>query len=266
MKERILDCSTKLLGLLMGLGLAIGLTAPLSAQSTYGNRPMGNRTVTKQKKKKEKKPSEIEYPLFNGVNVGVDLWGLGGKLFGSDFMSSEVSVDVDLKHRFFPVMELGYGSTDSWNEKGTHYKSSAPYVRIGMDYNSLFRKAHGHQLRLGLRYATSSFKYDIDAMGVDDPIYGGGMGNPNLGDEVWGGSVPFHHKGMKGSMQWLEFCVGIRAQIWKQVSMGWAMRFKFKTSASTDTYGNPWYVPGFGQYGSNSLGITYTIVYKLPIK
>ena len=103
-------------------------------------------------------------------------------------------------------------------------------------------------------------------MGVDDPIYGGGMGNPNLGDEVWGGSVPFHHKGMKGSMQWLEFCVGIRAQIWKQVSMGWAMRFKFKTSASTDTYGNPWYVPGFGQYGSNSLGATYTIVYKLPVR
>ena len=137
MKERISDCSTKLTGLLMGLVMLLGLTAPLSAQSTYCNRPTGNRTVTKQKKKKEKKPSEIEYPLFNGVNVGVDLWGLGGKLFGSDFVSSEVAVDVDLKHRFFPVMELGYGSTDSWNEKGTHYKSNAPYVRIGMDYNSL---------------------------------------------------------------------------------------------------------------------------------
>ena len=35
-------------------------------------------------------------------------------------------------------------------------------------------------------------------------------------------------------------------------------------SSSTGEYGNPWYVPGFGKYGSNTMGVTYTITYKLP--
>ena len=60
-------------------------------------------------------------------------------------------------------------------------------------------------LLVGLRYGVSSFKYDVDALGLDDPIYGGIVGNPNLDDEIWGGSLPYNHKGMKGSMQWRNF-------------------------------------------------------------
>lgn len=74
-----------------------------------------------------------------------------------------------------------------------------------MDYNTLYKKQHGHMLLVGLRYGVSSFKYDVDALGLDDPIYGGIVGNPNLDDEIWGGSLPYNHKGMKGSMQWAEF-------------------------------------------------------------
>ena len=40
-----------------------------------------------------------------------------------------------------------------------------------------------------------------------------------------------------------EFCVGIRAHIWKELYMGWGLRFKFRTSSSTGEYGDPWYVP-----------------------
>ena len=74
-------------------------------------------------------------------------------------------------------------------------------------------------LLVGLRYGVSSFKYDVDALGLDDPIYGGIVGNPNLDDEIWGSSLPYNHKGMKGSMQWAEFCVGIRAHVWKALYM-----------------------------------------------
>lgn len=254
--------AVKLLAALLMLTPWLALPQQADAQTTYGQTPRGNREQTKKQKKKEKKPTEVDYPLYNGFSVGMDLWGLGGKVFGSDFVSTEVAVDVDLKHRYFPVAEIGYGSTDTWSDKGIHYKSSAPYLRLGMDYNMLFRKAHGHQLRLGLRYATSSFDYDVQSLGVSDPIYGGMPGNPNISDDVWGSTVPFDHRGMKGSMQWMELCVGIRANVWGNLAMGWAMRFKFKLSGSSDTYGDPWYVPGFGQYASNTLGITYTLVYQ----
>ena len=260
MEEKILNYTTKPIWLLVLL-LTLTIGPKVEAQTTYGQSPKANVVQGKKKSQKEKKPSEVEYPLYNGFSVGMDRWGVGGKLFGSDYVSSEVAVDVDLKHRFFPVAEVGFGGTDSWSDKGVHYKSSAPYLRIGMDYNTLFHKAHGHQLRVGLRYAMSSFKYDIHSLGVDDPIYGG-SNNPNIADNIWNTTVPFNHNGLKGNMHWMEFCVGLRANVWKNLSMGWAMRFKFKLSGGGDTYGDPWYVPGFGQYGSNTLGISYTISYR----
>ena len=117
MGRRIFSCSISFL-LLCGLLLTVAVSVPAQ------NYRQGGQDTRPVAKKKEKKKPEIEYPLFNGVSVGVDLWGVGSKLFGGDFMSSEVIVDVDLKHRFFPVVELGYGGVDAWNDNGIHYKSS----------------------------------------------------------------------------------------------------------------------------------------------
>jgi hypothetical protein len=68
-----------------------------------------------QKKVISKIPKEV-FPLYNGTFVGVDLYGIGSKAFGGDFLNSEVSVDVNLKNRFFPVVELGYGKVDKDNK------------------------------------------------------------------------------------------------------------------------------------------------------
>ena len=250
----------KILSSFIVINLVLCLLAGFPVLAQNSNRPPASNPPKEQKKEVD----EEAFPLYNGVTVSVDLWGIGSKAFGSDFLSSEVAVDVNLKNRFFPIVELGYGGTDAWNDNGTHYKSNAPYFRIGMNYNALFKKKFKNYLFVGLRYAMSSFKYDIATLSVDDPIYGGGIGNPNQVDDIWGGSLPFNHKGMKGSMQWFEFCVGIRAHIWKELYMGWGLRFKFRRSSSTGEYGDPWYVPGFGKYGSNTMGVTYTITYKLP--
>lgn len=247
--------------------LSLLLASPLQAQVVQ---PAGStatqakaRKQQKKKEEKEKKPV-IEYPLYNGVSVGLDLWGMANKALGGDFMNSEVAVDVDLKHRYFPAIEVGYGGTDKWSDHGTHYKGKGPYFRIGMDYNAFYNKKHSNLLLVGLRYAASSFKYDINALGIEDPSYGGAIGNPGINDGIWGGSLPFKHQGMKGSMQWMEVNLAIRAQVWKSLYMGWSMRMRFKLSDSKGTYGNPWYVPGFGKYGNSKMGIAYHITYKLP--
>lgn len=265
MERKILSYSISILLFLL-------MSCPLLEAQTLNSPSQRKRFSQPQKRydpKKEEKAKEpiIEYPLFNGISVGMDLWGIAGNLFGSDFVSSEISVDANLKNRYFPTVEVGYGGTDTWNEFGIHYKSKAPFFRIGADYNTMYNKKHGNLLLVGLRYAASSFKYDVMTPAMDDPIYGGEYGNPNLEDVVWDDAKPgFNHKGMKGSMQWLEFCVGIRARIWKELHMGWSVRYKFKLSASTATHGDPWYVPGFGEYNDKTLGITYSIIYKLPYK
>ena len=79
------------------------------------------------------------------------------------------------------------------SETGIHYKSKmAPFFRIGVDYNTMAKKKEKNSyLYAGLRYAFSSFKYDVSTMPADDPILGDVIGNPSLEDGYWGGSVPF---------------------------------------------------------------------------
>ena len=83
-------------------------------------------------------------------------------------------------------------------------------------------------------------------------------------DPIWGGSVPYDYAGLKATMQWFEIVAGVRVKIYKNFYMGWALRMKYRLSASVSEHGNPWMVPGFGKYSSKNMGITYTLTYKLP--
>ena len=226
MEQKILKYSTATIVSLLCLAFSL----PLHAQQQRPNA----RPSTKEKAKEEIKVDTI--PFYNGTYVG-----------------------VNLKRKFIPTAEIGFGQTDTWSDNGIHYKSAAPYFRIGVDYNVV-----KEYLYVGLRYGFSSFKYDISSTPFSDPIYGGSMANPGLIDGIWGGSVPYHYNGLKSNMQWLELVAGVNVQIYKRFYMGWTLRFKFKTSASVNEHGNPWYVPGFGEYDSSNIGITYTLIYKLP--
>ena len=66
-------------------------------------------------------------------------------------------------------------------------------------------------------------------------------------------------------MQCFEFVVGVKLRIYKNLILGWSVRMKYKTNASTNEYANPWYVPGYGKFKSNNMGITYSLIYKLPL-
>ena len=86
---------------LISLLLLFCIGLPLLAQQ---QRP----TQTPKRDQKKKEVAEIDtIPLYNGTYIGVDLYGIGSKLLGGDFMSSEVSVAVNLKNKFIPTFEFG---------------------------------------------------------------------------------------------------------------------------------------------------------------
>lgn len=196
---------------------------------------------------------KTEQPLFQGIYVGVDAFGFINQALGSDTRTTEIGVEVNLLNRFFPVVEIGYGSLDTIDdETDIHFKTSAPFFRIGANYNVFYKKPHlpGY-FTVGLRYGYSSFDYDLQA--------------PSLADPNWGNTVvPFEYNGVKSNASWLELVLGLKSHIYKGVYMGFTVRYRSRLSMKKHENSEPYYIPGYGRGKSNNYGITYNIVYKLP--
>lgn len=213
------------------------VTFPVNAQQT--SRP------------EKTKIEEEKVPLYNGISTGMDLFGIGSNLFGGDFLSSEISIHANLKNRFLPVVEIGYGHTDTTDDNyDIHYKSSAPYARIGLDYNTMSKKKSDSFLFAGMRYGFTAFKYDVQA--------------PEMQDPIWDGTVPFSYNGISSRAHWIELLVGINVKIVKNFQMGWTVRYKARLSVKDNVNATPWYIPGYGSNKSTNFGFTYNLIYKLP--
>ena len=176
-----------------------------------------------------------------------------GKILGSDVTSTEVGFEVNLKNRFFPVIELGYSDINTTDdETNIHYKATAPYFRLGLNYNVFYKKPHlpGY-FTVGLRYGFSSFSYDVQA--------------PDLTDPNWGGiSVPVAYEGVKTNTSWAELVLGLRTQVYKSFYMGFTVRYRSQLSLKKSLHSEPYYIPGFGKNKSSNFGFTYNLIYRLP--
>lgn len=236
MKKEILKYISLLLLLVCNFLL---ISSPSKAQQ---------KKIMKSDLEKELKQRE---PFYRGSSLSIDIFGIGNKLFGGDFLSSEINFTANLKNRFLPVIEVGYGHTDTTNEdNGIQYKSSGPYGRIGINYNTMFKKNSPNYIYVGVRYGFTTFKYDIHSPYITDPI--------------WGGKFPFNYIGLTSHAGWFEFLVGINVQIYKSFHMGWALRYKAKMNVKENLHADPWYLPGFGTNRSTVFGVTYSLIYKLP--
>lgn len=203
--------------------------------------------------KKIQTEEEQPQPLFQGIYVGADVFGFMNQALGSDIMSTEASIEVHLKNRFFPVVEIGYGSIETTNdETDIYYKTSAPYFRVGLDYNVFYKKPHlPGFFTVGLRYGYSSFNYDIES--------------PALVDPNWGHTtIPFSYKGVESNASWAELVLGMKANVFNNFYMGFSIRYRSRLSVKKHENSEPYYIPGYGKGKSSNFGITYNLVYKLP--
>ncbi len=189
-------------------------------------------------------------PLFCGVSVSADLIGVGMKLMNADYAQMEVAARVNLKDKYMPIVEVGYGTSDyTGEETGNTFRTSAPYFRVGMDYNFTKRKRTGNRVFGGLRYGFSSFTYDLLS--------------PGFGDPVWGVGRPLSLEGLDGRMHWAEAVFGLEARIWSFFKLGWSLRYKMRINQTHAAVGQPWYVPGFGKNDSSCLGGTFNIIFEI---
>lgn len=187
--------------------------------------------------------------LFRGVSVSADLVGLAQLSF-SDYGQYEAAARINLRDKYFPVVEIGLGKANADNVT-THmnYKTSAPYARVGIDFNLMKNKHDDYRVFVGVRYALTYFKYDAWTAGVDDP--------------VWGDNADYRIDSEKCYYHWAEGVVGVDAKIWGPVRLGWSVRYRRRLLHDDGNYGNCWYVPGFGKQGGTRLGGTFNVTIEI---
>lgn len=190
-------------------------------------------------------------PLFNGIAISADLLGAGLAMF-SDYGQYEAALRVNLKDKYFPVFEMGYGvgkhETDPVT--GLAAESKAPYYRIGVDYNMRKDKHDGYRLYGGFRYAFTSFDFNLTHQGIADPVYGG--------------TAPIAIDGERVNYHWLEGVFGVDVPIFYPVRLGWSVRYRRRITSTDLPYGaSTWYVPGYGTDEKNKWAATFNLAFEL---
>lgn len=188
--------------------------------------------------------------FFQGFSLSADLFPLGQKLL-SDYGGFEGGLKLNLLNTYFPTVEAGYGICDH-TDGNTRilYKTSAPYLRAGIDFNLLKNKLQDNRFYVGARYGISVYKFDISG--------------PEMVDPVWGGSEPFSYHDINTTSHWLEIVAGAQVKIYKGFHMGWTVRFKHELSSSKNDYSQPYYIPGYGTTTTGSCwGASYHLIFDL---
>lgn len=186
---------------------------------------------------------------LNGVAVSGNLLGVFLANFTS-YGEYEAALRLDFSERFFPIVEAGWGVCNKDNEETQlHYEAYAPYARIGLDYNFNKDRMSGNRIFGGFRVGFSSFKYDVSAQGVADP--------------VWKTAMPFDYKGVSSNMLWMELVFGLEAKIWKGFRLGWSARYRRRLHQKENEPGAAWYVPGFGHNDTHTFGGTFNLVFDI---
>ncbi|MDE6545957.1 MAG: hypothetical protein K2L63_07640, partial [Paramuribaculum sp.] len=88
--------------------------------------------------------------------------------------------------------------------------------------------------------------------------------NVTVPGTYWDDASTFDIPQQSYSAQFLEISIGVRVKLAGPVSAGWQFRYRSITSESKTAYGQPMYIPGFGQRKHPVSG-AFSIIYTLPL-
>ena len=185
--------------------------------------------------------------FFRGFALSFDLVG-PAKLMFSDYGEYEGALRINLHDQWFPIFELGVGHANHKADEvtGLTSKTTAPYFRLGMDWNIKKKKHDPYRIYAGFRYAYTNYKCDISRDDMEDP--------------VWKTKSSFSEEGISCYQHWLEGVFGIDASIMGPFHLGWTVRYKRRLMHKEGDIGNSWYVPGFGVNDTENLTLNFNVI------
>lgn len=212
---------------------------------------------TAQAKAQERKDSLAKiyprYPKLTELSLALNFGDAILMAFGQKYSSFDVSATLNMWNRFQPVLIMGLGrAKDTPDDMNYTYTGKlSPYLKIGANYNFLFKNEPKYQLYAGVRLGFSAFKYDITDVFINNPYWG-----------EYGQS--YQLKGESSNALWGEFLLGLKVHIAGNWSLGWEAKFHGIFKSKNNDNGNPWYIPGYGtRNGKWAFGLS--LYYTIPL-
>lgn len=167
------------------------------------------------------------YPLFCGWSVSAASNDVLGLIRSDKYLDLSVAADVSLWNWIFPTVEAGL-SKQLFTLPGGYNMNAAPYLKLGLDYNFLYKSNPDYRLFLGVRGCYSPVSYQ----GLTASVDGGKDPAPGFA-----GNLHTFYGDVVG---------GIRVMVTDRFSLGWNLRCHVKFGSFTRNDLAPAYVPGFG--------------------
>lgn len=202
----------------------------------------------------DKTKDTIKYKDRYGFRVGIDIFQPVYSLFDNDKKGLEFVGDFRVTKRFYAAAELGYSEATN-KEDYFEFYTNGQYIKAGLDFNA-YKNWIGmeNMIVVGLRYAFSTFDQTLNEYTINaDPF----LPNQTI-------TTPVTYNGLNA--QWIEFVLGLKAEILHNVFMGFSFRWnQMVTSKEPENFKNL-YVPGFNKVylNNNGFGFNYTVSYLLP--
>lgn len=207
----------------------------------------------------------VEYKDEYGLRIGADLSRLVLSFADEDYTGIELVGDYRLTQKLYLAAEIGNETKkQSENLGGTElysFETAGSYIKAGVDLNT-YQNWFGmnNAITIGGRYAFASFSQTLNEYSLfnSDRFYEPGFlpgSNPNM-----------EFSGLSAS--WLEFVVGIKAELFANIYLGMSARLGFLvTNKEDERFPNLW-IPGFNKVTEDSnfgVGYNYSISYFIPL-
>jgi hypothetical protein len=195
------------------------------------------------------RPKTASTPYFQGMNVGLEFGG-GLKRLLSDNWSTSANLDLNIKNKLMPTVEVGRAHLEMTGETGAFYTTTGTFIKAGFNKPLVYSVSGRDMFYVGLHYGFSAFDYDLT--------------NLTFSEGYWGQPGVTSLLGEHAAAGWFDAVAGVRVQVLGPISLGWSIHYRSVLHVSNGSSSVPQYIPGYGQNVKPFAGIDAHIYYRLP--
>lgn len=211
--------------------------------------------VSQEKDNQEQKKDTIIYKTGYGLRLGVDISKPALQFVDKSYTGFEIVGDYRVSKRWYVAAEIGHEEEITF-EDFTKSTSKGQYIRLGANLNTYNNWLDmNNEIYVGGRYGLAIFDHTLNSF------------TPNVNSTYFPGIEQIVSKTQTGlTAHWFEFQVGIKAETFKNLFVGFSAAYKIGISIEDQEGFKTLYAPGFNRvFSSNTgFGFNYTISYLIP--